>query len=181
MGPLSTKQLPVELLTISGYFVQFKPSSYGEDSPDIPRKLQFPGRIWPAKAPPCVCVQLVVKTTTGKSRELPFFCWWPNLLLRSLPSSPVFGSFPGKEGDQQRVCVAASCLSVCVRANELEEPPLEELQHLKSESKRRLAAQESGRFARNIRKIVCGEESTPQVELRSTKEDKHCACVSACV
>lgn len=58
--------------------------------------------------------------------------------------------------------MAASCLSVCVRANELEEPPLEELQHLKSESKRRLAAQESGRFARNIRKIVCEEESTPK-------------------
>lgn len=108
-----------------------------------------------------MCVQLVIKTTTtGKSRELPFFCWWPNLLLRSLPSSPVFGSFPGKKATSsaQRVCVAASCLSVCVRANELEEPSLEELQHLKSESKARLA---SGRFARNIRKIVCEEESIP--------------------
>lgn len=147
----------------------------------------FPGSSVPRKnlaksATVCVCTVSYKDDDDGKiSRAAFFFCWWPNLLLRSLPSSPVFGSFPGKKATSsaQRVCVAASCLSVCVRANELEEPSLEELQHLKSESKARLA---SGRFARNIRKIVCEEESTPEWNYglpRKTSIVRVSACTNA--
>lgn len=109
----------MELLTISGYFVQFKPSSYGEDSPDIPRKLSTPEESGQQKRHRvCVCT-VSCKDDDGKISRAAFFCWWPNLLLRSLPSSPVFGSFPGKEGDQQRAeGVCGRELPVCVRASE---------------------------------------------------------------
>lgn len=67
-----------------------------------------------------MCVQLVIKTTTtGKSRELPFFLLVAKFAAAFFALLSSFRVVPGEEGDQQ--CAEGVCgreLPVCVRASE---------------------------------------------------------------